>query len=124
VAEPEGPDFDSENTDELAARLNASADALAVTATALRWRLVATGRLDRAAAKQIPDAALRNNGRPARKKAGAPPPLFSRALVETVALAIEQGRVSARRAADLLDMTLDDLADLCATHGLSAPFDL
>jgi hypothetical protein len=32
--------------------------------------------------------------------------------------------VTARRAADLLDMALDDLIDLCATHGVEAPFDL
>ena len=105
------------------ARLNAAADALRVTATALKWRLVALDRLDRAAAREVPDAALRNNGRPAG--AGEPPPpLFSRPFVEVIGLAIEQGRVTARRAADLLDMTLEDLVDLCATHGVEAPFDL
>jgi hypothetical protein len=34
------------------------------------------------------------------------------------------GRVTARRAADLLDMTLEDLVDLCATHAVAVPFDL
>ena len=37
---------------DLVARLNAAANALSVTATALKWRLVAAGRLDRAAAKK------------------------------------------------------------------------
>jgi XRE family transcriptional regulator, fatty acid utilization regulator len=94
-----------------------------VTATALKWRLIALGRLDRAAAKQATDAALRNNGR-AQGSAGPPPPLFSRPFVEVIARAIAEGRVTARRAADLLDMTLDDLIDLCAAHGVEARFDL
>lgn len=54
----------------------------------------------------------------------APPPLFSRQFLEVVADAIRDGRVSARRVADLLDMTLDDFADLCMMHGLETPFDL
>jgi predicted HTH domain antitoxin len=44
--------------------------------------------------------------------------------MEVIALAIAQGQVSARRAADLLDMTLDDLENLCTNYGLEAPFDL
>jgi Zn-dependent peptidase ImmA (M78 family)/transcriptional regulator with XRE-family HTH domain len=108
---------------DLVARINAAANELAVTATALKWRLVATGRIDRAAAKNVSDAALRNNGRPAGTREPLPP-LFSRPFMEIIALAIEQGRIAARRAADLLDMTLEDLADLCTTHGVQVPFDL
>ena len=108
---------------DLVSRLNAAANALAVTATALKWRLVALGRLDRAAARDVPDAALRNNGRPAGA-GDPPPPLFSKPFVEVIARAIGEGRVTARRAADLLDMTLEDLIDLCSTHGVAAPFDL
>ena len=85
--------------------------------------LVALDRLDRSAVRQVPDAALRNNGH-APGTGDPPPPLFSRPFVEVIALAIEEGRVTARRAADLLDMTLEDLVDLCATHGVEAPFDL
>jgi hypothetical protein len=44
--------------------------------------------------------------------------------MEVVALAIADGQLSARRAADLLDMSLDELAALCATHGVEVPFDL
>ena len=108
---------------DLVARLNATGKALAVTATALKWRLVALGRLERAEALKVSDAALRNNGRPAAAREPLPP-LFSKPFVEVIALAIEQGRVTARRAADLLDMTLEALLDLCATHGVTAPFDL
>jgi hypothetical protein len=38
--------------------------------------------------------------------------------------AIREGRLTARRAADLLDMTLEGLVDLCAAHAVAAPFDL
>jgi XRE family transcriptional regulator, fatty acid utilization regulator len=102
--------------------LNATADALAVTATALKWRLAALGRLDHARAKEIPDAALRNNGHKVVR--GEPPPLFSRLFMEVIALAIKEGQISARKAADVLDLSIDDLADLCKTHGVEAAFDL
>jgi len=108
---------------DLVARLNAAADALQVTATALKWRLVATRQLELATACNIPDAALRTKGRAAAAR-GAPPPLFSKPFVEVIALAINEGRLSARRAADLLDMTTEDFADLCKTHGVEAPVEL
>jgi XRE family transcriptional regulator, fatty acid utilization regulator len=100
--------------------LNTTADALCVTATALKWRLVALDRLDPPRAREIPDAALRNNGRKV-DTAGPPPPLFSNSFVEVIARAINEGRLSMRRAADLLDIPTDDLAELCRTHGVEAP---
>ena len=93
-----------------------------VTATALKWRLVALGRIDHAQAKAIPDAALRNNGHTVIR--GEPPPLFSKLFMEVIALAIKEGQISARKAADVLDLSIDDLADLCKTHGVEAAFDL
>jgi Zn-dependent peptidase ImmA (M78 family)/DNA-binding XRE family transcriptional regulator len=102
--------------------LNATADALEVTATALKWRMVALGRLDHAQAKAIPDDALRNNGHKVVRV--EPPPLFSKQFMEVIALAIKEGQISARKAADVLDLTIDDLADLCRTYGVEAPFDL
>ena len=107
---------------DVVAWLNTTAEALAVTATALKWRLVDLGRLDLAQAKKIPDAALCTNGREGPES--EPPPLFSKPFMEVIALAIDEGRLSARRAADLLDLPLDDLARLFATHAIEAPFDL
>ncbi len=95
--------------------LNAAADELQVTATALKWRLVALNRLDAARARAISDAALRNNGH--EGPIGEPPPLFSKPFMEVIGLAVNEGRVSARRAANLLDLTVDDLADLFARTG-------
>jgi len=100
--------------------LNTAADALHVTAMALKWRLIALGRLDPSAARAIPDHALRDR---AEGLISEPPPLFSRPFIEVIALAIDAGHVSARRAAELLDMSVDDLADLCATYGLETAFD-
>lgn len=107
---------------ELPTRLNAAAEALAVTASALKWRLVALERLKPAAARSVPDAALRNNGR--NVAPAVAPPLFSKPFMEVIALAIDQGRVSARRAAALVDLSVDDLGDLFTTHGVSSPLDL
>jgi XRE family transcriptional regulator, fatty acid utilization regulator len=102
--------------------LNDTAEALQVTATALKWRLVAMGRLDTAQANKIPDSALRNNG---RDVAGRElPQLYSKAFMEVIALAIDEGHMTARKAADLLDMTLDDLVELCAAHGVKVALDL
>jgi XRE family transcriptional regulator, fatty acid utilization regulator len=102
--------------------LNETAEALQVTATALKWRLVALERLDSAEANKIPDAALRNNGRKVERR--TPPPLYSKAFMEVIALAIDEGQVSARKAADLLDLKLEDLVELCATHGVTVSIDL
>jgi Zn-dependent peptidase ImmA (M78 family)/transcriptional regulator with XRE-family HTH domain len=115
-------DWSAIGESELPARLNAVADELQVTASALKWRLVALNRLKPAVARAVPDAALRNNGRD--NVAAAPPPLFSKPFMEVIALAIDAGRVSARRAAGLLDLTVDDLADLFTVHGVQSPIEL
>jgi hypothetical protein len=103
-------------------KLNEVADALSVTALALKWRLVALKILSSPVARQIPDAALRNNGRstPVRNA----PPLFSGQFVHVMARALDDGLISARRAAGLLDMTIDDLPGLAAVHGIDLELDL
>lgn len=111
------------STEELAERIPAAAAALQVTAPAVKWRLAALGRIKPATARSLADAALRRNGRPAAADR-EPPPLFSRPFVEVIAEGIEGGRLSARRAAGLLDLTLDDMADLFRAHGVAPTFDL
>jgi Zn-dependent peptidase ImmA (M78 family) len=107
--------------DDLIARLNAAADELLVTASALKWRLVALDRLKPARARAISDAALRNNGHTGRD---TPPLLFSKPFMEVIGLAIDEGRVSTRRAAGLLDLTVEDLTDLFIAHGVESPAEL
>lgn len=100
----------------LVERLNAAAEELGVTSSALRWRLVSAGLLPRAVAKAVDEGALRNNG-----CNGAPrdlPPLFSKPFAELVAEAIDAGRISARRAAGVLGLAVDDLEEAFAAHGV------
>ena len=107
--------------DGLIARLNAIADELDVTSSALRWRLVALRQLSKAQARAIPEAALRNNG---RESNSLPPPLFSRPFVEVMATAIGQGHVSVRRAATLVGLPIEDLEELFSVHGVDHSIEL
>ena len=103
-------------------RLNTAAVELHVTSSALRWRLVALGELKPATARALPEVALRNNG---RAEAETPPPApFSRPFMEVMGLAIDQGLVSVRRLAGLLDVTIEGLAKLFASHGFERPVEL
>ena len=79
-------------------------------------------RLDSARAKEISDEALRYNGR--KHPTDEPPPLFSNSFMEVLGQAINEGRISARRAANLLDLTIEDLVDLFTEHAVEAPLDL
>ncbi len=114
--------WESLGQEDLISRLNAVAEELRVTSSALRWRLAALGKLKQSVARSLPEAALRNNG--VENVTATMPAAYSRPFVEVFAHAIDQGHVSARRAARLLDMTLDDLTDLFAAHDLTTPLDL
>ncbi|MBS8259342.1 helix-turn-helix domain-containing protein [Roseibium polysiphoniae] len=109
--------------EELVGRLNKVADELLVTSQALRWRLFGMGRLSREQNAEITDDDLRNNGKARAGGAGAPP-LFSRPFIQIVAAALDQGQTSMRRIASILDVPIDDFAELFASHGVEAPYDL
>ena len=115
-------DWANHGDDALIERLNAAADELHVTSSALRWRLVALGALSLARARALPDVALRHNGR--EDADNVRPALFSRPFMEVIGLAIERGLVSARRAAGLLDLTVEGLTDVFAAHGVADPIEL
>ena len=102
--------------DELIQRLNRVADELQVTASALKWRLVALDGLSRATAQSVPDTSLRNNGRTVTRH--VLPPRFSKPFMEVMALSLNGGHVSVRRMANLLDLAVDDLAQVFAAHGI------
>lgn len=84
---------------------------LRVSVPALQWRLVNLGLLAKAEAREMAAA-----GRLVNAKTPLPLP-FSQRFVARVAGAIEAGRLSLRRAAGLLDLSLADLAALCDAHG-------
>lgn len=102
-------------------RLNATANELNVSSSALRWRLVALRMLTKAMARVIPDTALRNNG---GENDSTPPPLFSRPFAEVLAMAIDQGHLSVRRAAQLVGLPIEGLEELFAEHGVDYAIDL
>lgn len=103
-------------------RLDAAAAELRVTAPALKWRLVALGELKPAEARSLPEEALRSNTRDAARDAS--PALFSRPFMEVLGLAIEKGFVSVRRAAGLLDLSVEALSDLFEAHDVRCAIDL
>tara|TARA_R110000868_G_scaffold11516_7_gene56434 strand:+ start:32587 stop:33693 length:1107 start_codon:yes stop_codon:yes gene_type:complete len=108
--------------DNLTGSLNALADQLQVTSSALKWRLVALEHLGAATARAIPEAALRNNGKDLDQ--AAPSPLFSTSFMEIVGLAVDQGFVSMRKASDLLDLPIEELTTLFDDHGVPHPVEL
>jgi Zn-dependent peptidase ImmA (M78 family)/transcriptional regulator with XRE-family HTH domain len=115
------PNSRAGRTDGVVRWLKETADKLQVTATALKWRLVALKLLEPARAAEISADALRKARRGSDVE---PPPLFSKPFMDVLGQAIDEGRVSARRAADLLHLTIDDLRDLFARYAVEAPLDL
>jgi Zn-dependent peptidase ImmA (M78 family) len=106
--------------EELIVKLKTVAAELQVSASALKWRLVALGTLKPARARAISDGVLRQS----RRKDEAKPLLLSKPFMEVLGLAVDQGRLSLRRAADLLDLTIEDLSELFAAHGVEPPAEL
>ena len=100
---------------DLVAQLNSTADELGVTASDMRWRLVALKKLNKGIARSIPDAALESNG---GGKLRDQPPLFSRAFVEVLAEGIDRGFVSVRRAARVVGVVVEDLEGVFLEYGV------
>lgn len=108
--------------DKLIRKLHTVANELRVTASALRWRLVALGELNPVVTRSLPDAVLRNNR--SELAENSPPSLFSRPFMQVLGLAIERGFVSVRSVAGLLDQNVEDLADLFAAHDVRCAIEL
>lgn len=104
-------------------RLNEVADELLVTSLALKWRLFNARRLTRGQVIVIDDELLRNNGHEKPQKL-VPPPLFSKPFVQVLSKALDEGKISMRRAASILEATIDDFATLFAAHDIEAPYEL
>jgi hypothetical protein len=102
--------------------LNETASDLQVTSDALYWRLRQLSWLTQAASLEINRDRLTWNGR--SPSAQILPKLFSRRFVERLHWALDRGELSIRRAAGLLDCTLEDLEDLFKSYELPVPFDL
>lgn len=103
--------------------INGRATELGVSAKALKWRLVDLGHLPRSAALAYEDHRLVNNGGLVDKDRDVPLP-FGDHFLTVVADAIRQGHVSVRRAAALLDVTIDELGELFDAQRVGRPFDV
>ncbi|MEW6246512.1 MAG: XRE family transcriptional regulator [Nitrospirota bacterium] len=116
------PRWQARGQSDIHAWLNTVATELMVTAVALKWRLVQLGWLTKADLLEIRDTRLTANGRP--RKPLPTPKLFSEEFVHRLQEALAKGALSVRRAASLLEMTIEDLAGLFKDYGLPVPFDL
>ena len=116
------PRWQARGEREIHAWLNTTASELLVTAVALKWRLVQLGWLGKADLFDIQDAKLTANGRP--KKDQPVPKLLGPEFVQRLHQALSEGDLSVRRAASLLEMPIEDLADLFQVYELTVPFDL
>ncbi|MBV8174047.1 MAG: ImmA/IrrE family metallo-endopeptidase [Verrucomicrobia bacterium] len=102
--------------------LNETASDFEVTSRALYWRLRQVGWLTPAASLEINPDRLTWNGRSPSTQ--TLPKLFSRRFVERIHWALEHGKLTVRRAAELLDCTVEDLEKLFRSYDLPVPFDL
>ncbi|MCZ0936095.1 MAG: XRE family transcriptional regulator [Gemmatimonadetes bacterium] len=102
-------------------RINEIADDFRVSGTACKWRLHNAGLLSRSDLAEIDDRRLVANGR----STDAPPgvPAFSKPFIDRVVVALDAGRLSVRRAASLLGLSLADLVSLIRGYGHETYFE-
>ena len=101
--------------------LNATAASLGVSATACKWRLRNLECLGKADLVDINDQRLTANGGTA--DAMSLPLAFSARFVLRIATALDAGRLSAKRAANLLALSLADLSELLQAYGVEPSFE-
>ncbi|HEU0013537.1 MAG TPA: ImmA/IrrE family metallo-endopeptidase, partial [Longimicrobium sp.] len=102
---------------DVAAWLARTASELRVSGDALRWRLTNLKLLPAARAESLVV-------RPLRRGREREPRLFSRRFVGLVSRAVNEGRLSLRRAAGLLELSVADLGELCTAYGHPLTYDL
>jgi Zn-dependent peptidase ImmA (M78 family) len=101
--------------------LNATALDLRVSAVACKWRLHNIGCLSRVDLLDINDERLVANGRLA--DAERPVRAFSERFVQRIASAMDTGRLSVKRTASLLALSLSELAALLRDYGIEPSFE-
>jgi len=116
------PRWEKRGNQDLHDWLNENASEFEVTSQALYLRLRQLGWLTQAASLDIVQERLTWNGR--SPSAQTLPKLFSHRFVERLHWALEHGEISVRRAAELLDFTVEELEDLFKSYEFSVPFDV
>jgi Zn-dependent peptidase ImmA (M78 family)/DNA-binding XRE family transcriptional regulator len=108
--------LDRNRVDDIA-HLREVAALLRVTTASLGWRLFNLKLIGEDTRQRL----ARERQRPS---VSAPPRRFSQSFVRMLHQALEQGRISARKAAKAMGMGLGGLAELFAQYDLPAPFEL
>lgn len=116
------PRWEKRGDQELHDWLNTTASEFQVTSDALYWRLRQLSWLTPAASLDINRDRLTWNGRSPSDQ--SKPKLFSQRFAERLHWALERGEISVRRAAELLDCTVEDLEELFKSYEMPVPFDL
>jgi Zn-dependent peptidase ImmA (M78 family) len=88
---------------------------LSVSIDALGWRLRSLGRIDEGTREKL-------SRLPHPEAGNETPELFSPNFVKLLHVALDKGRLSARKAAKTLGMSLHELTELFAAHDLPSPF--
>lgn len=99
-------------------RINRTAKRLKVSSVALYWRLRNLGWLREADVLQVQESRLKWTDGESK------PQLYSKIFVEKLCAVLDKGRVSVRKAAELLDCAVDDLAGLIRSYGMQPPFEI
>ena len=103
-------------------QLNFTASKLQVSSVALMWRLVALRWISSSQANRLREADIRNQG--IQNYKNVPPVLYSKLFVDVIAHGIQDGYVSVAKVAKLLDLSIEELAQLFNDHEIACPFDL
>lgn len=102
-------------------RINEIADDFRVSGTACKWRLANAGLLAKSDLAEIDDRRLAANGH----STDSPPemPAFSKPFIDRVVVALDTGRLSVKRTASLLGLSLPDLVSLIRGYGHETYFE-
>lgn len=103
--------------------LDTHASQLSVSSVAMMWRLYNLDCLTRKELDAIDEERLASNGRGGDEVRRWPLP-FSRVFIQRIQAAIEEGRLSLRRAVELLDMSPEDLGELCRAYDVPLSYQL
>ncbi|MDR1827341.1 MAG: XRE family transcriptional regulator [Methylobacteriaceae bacterium] len=115
------PGWKTADDDILLGWLGQTAEKLQVTADALKWRLVDSGRITRERGKTLNTSALNKTARYGDENL---PPLFSKSFMRVLGTGLRRGLISVRRAATLLDVSIDAMSEIFVAHDLAVPYDL
>lgn len=105
----------------LADRIAALADAFEVSGPAMKWRLHNLGLVARSALPE--DAEIADSEKATQKRTPHPLP-FNASFVHRIHRAVEEGDISVRKAARILDTDSAGLAELCRSYGRPLSYEI